>query len=170
MNGMANNSPTSMFHVFQTWGKTDAAANGNYGTGNSNAEHLRRNVLISDDIREEAFNNYALNSNVIRVGEAWENAQTEYGYNLHQGDGSHGNASGYYLAAATIFQNILNEEDPSARVGDLGYNPFTEIQGQNLLSSAVSLSDVATVPEPTSTVLSVMGGLILCLRRRRSSV
>jgi uncharacterized repeat protein (TIGR02543 family) len=139
-----DNSPNSMVHVFQTWGRTSGYIGGSYD------EHIRRNVIMADDILEEAVAIGLADAKVGRAGEAWDYIFDTTSLTLHR-DGSHGNALGYYLAAATLFQNILNEEMPGISVANLDVS-VTDIDSnqtgdndQTLLNAAILQSGVVSV-------------------------
>ena len=137
-NKILNNAPNSTVHIFQTWGRTSGYIGGSYD------EHIRRNVIMTEDALEEAISKGLVNPKIGRAGEAWDHIFDTTSLTLHR-DGSHGNAMGYYLAAATIFQNILNEEMPGISVADLDYNPHGA-DGVTLLNAAMLKSGVADGP------------------------
>ena len=51
-NKIINNAPNSTVHIFQTWGRTSGYIGGSYD------EHIRRNVIMADDIGAEGLGCY----------------------------------------------------------------------------------------------------------------
>lgn len=123
---------------------------------------------MADDIYDETVSR-GLNAQVGRAGEAWDHIFDTTSLTLHR-DGSHANAQGYYLAAATLFQNILNEEMPGISVADLDYNPHGAT-GTTLLNAAMLTSGVVSpVPEPSALIFLMLGCIFLLTIRHRSPI
>lgn len=103
--------PDAQFCWFMTWAKRPG--HGLYADGRLTPEAYMKE--LRDNYIARAEENGGI---VAPVGLAWQAAYAERPYNpndkensfsLHVDDGSHGNAAGYYLAGAVLFETLFNK-------------------------------------------------------------
>lgn len=141
----AGNSAAAQIHVFQSWGRDISDAGDVFWENGTDAEkvqrHLEQNIEIAQDM---SFLDPDIK--VARIGEAWKQSETvNPSINLYAGDGSHGNANGYFLSAAILYQQITGL--PASE------NSYTGAVNATTLAALHSISD-AYFTEPDFSLTS----------------
>lgn len=103
--------PEAVLCWFMTWAKRPG--HGSYTSSGLNENSYMEELRVNYMARAEE------NGGIVApVGLAWKAAYAERPYNpndkessfsLHVDDGSHGNAAGYYLAGAVLFETLFNK-------------------------------------------------------------